>query len=707
MSFLKKLGSAVVNAGIYGSKQGIVNGILQATTNAYEDYILSVDAVGFHGGASISSLDMSNSVVVHANKIVTVNDLSNKSELVKSAKSGAYEIKTELSNKKIPDNESQTLADSLKLPEWGYDMFINERSSFQKGLGGPTGDPGYFYFKIFFDFSTHYGLFGGILNGSDAYDGSVNTAIKYLHMCKENYRQERLLDRINALEKFAKILSFINSQAPWFFKGISGLDKANIPQLKDFSQEKSIEIECLEDAIDMRLTTLMDLYRYAAYDDLHNKEIIPENLRKFDMSVMVYAAPLKYFHTAMASTTSSAGYKKFNSNNYAEMPSFKLYTFMNCEIALDSLGSMIPASMTNEKPFQMGKGRIKINYDNVVVHNMNEFNRILFGTTGIYYDEYYHYKDSDKEYELSSEHTQEERYKMLAKALDPSSKTHFDTTSNKFKEVIDASEAIAHTNLTKLTGLSLGNIYSYESKIGGDYWKYKLGREYNVNRSSIQDLGKNFLIKLFDSHYTPSSRLFKSYQTGEHISDNGWLPGYGEKAVRSQYWLDKVMVLKKRQEPLKSGYSQWVDTMTRRPSWSEVLDGITYNNYGPVLKKVMASSYAPGRNIAGEISKTGWIQGAKETAVETRYWKAKIEHLRRHKVLNVGSTQINNPVSKLRALQQATDTTQIDTKKELASGSAPGRIGRDLKPATPSLPSTATRKDELIGQLLEQGSRVS
>ena len=79
-------------------------------------------------------------------------------------------------------------------------------------------------------------------------------------------------ERMRALIKFVKTLSYINCNAPWFFKSIKGLDKAGNPVVNEFSKEKNIEIECNVDAIDMRLSTLLDLYRFVCYDDFSNKE---------------------------------------------------------------------------------------------------------------------------------------------------------------------------------------------------------------------------------------------------------------------------------------------------------------------------------------------------------------------------------------------------------------------------------------------------
>ena len=254
----------------------------------------------------------------------------------------------------------------MYIPEYGYDVFLNERTIFQKGLHNFFGAPSYFYFKIFFKFDTNHGLFGGILNNEDFGLNGYNSAIGYLNSLlystpgnsstknvEMNYRF-LLEDRIRALIKFTNTLSYINCTAPWFFKGVKGLDKANTPQQGDYSKDKTISIDCNLESIDMRLNTLFDLYKFVCYDDVSNKEIIPDNLRKFDMCIMIFQSPIKKLHTAIQQGNTVTGMPNTNLNENNFM-GFKLFEFLGCEFDVTTLGSMIPGDMNNEKPFEMGK----------------------------------------------------------------------------------------------------------------------------------------------------------------------------------------------------------------------------------------------------------------------------------------------------------------------------------------------------------------
>lgn len=277
---------------------------------------------------------------------------------------------------------------NFKVPQWGYEHFVTELDNFRKGITSLTGEPGWFYFKIFFHFDDTYGLMGSVLTNKDS---KLNTAYNYLYNRgnTNSYKSDNLLARSISLKRFIHYLSFINSETPWFFDKINGLDKAGV-LLNDFSKEKVIEISCLEDAIDMRLTTLFYMYQYACYDEINQKEIIPENLRKFNMSIILYHVPVRMFNTAISTQNGvNITSKSLHGNpltDYSGRMSYKLYTFKGCEFDLESILGVTPASLDNSKPFNLGKSLIKIKYDKCFTHIMNEWEQIMIGPDGIYFD---------------------------------------------------------------------------------------------------------------------------------------------------------------------------------------------------------------------------------------------------------------------------------------------------------------------------------
>lgn len=430
-----------------------------------------------------------------------------------SAKKSSYNVY------KINNKDKDKIADYLlpKLPDWTYADFINERAVWQKGLSSILDEPAWFYFKIFFDFDTNHGLFGGLLN-SKYLHGATNSAAKYLYSVKDIHKHAKPLDRINALYKLASILSYINTNAPWYFKSINGLNKAIYSGVEDFSQEKSIEIETLPDAIDMRLSTLMSLYKYACFDNILSKEIIPENLRKFNLTIILFQSPLRYLHTSYITQqnaefmgintnsipfankllgfnkkSSKVNYKSMNETNskgFADMMSMKIISLYGCEISKESLGAMIPGSISNDTPFQLGKNTIKITFTSATEHTMNEFYAMMFGSDGFYFNQYSNFQVDDfNGYVNKLANTWNEqlsRYEALSDTVgnlaQGGSILGIIDAPKTYKEAIDATEAImngigeSNNMLTSLgTNFALGllgssmNTNAPQGNIYGDY----------------------------------------------------------------------------------------------------------------------------------------------------------------------------------------------------------------------------------------------
>lgn len=322
----------------------------------------------------------------------------------KGSKEARTEIETTLSSNKEKNivNASvyhkEDIDLSFSFPDWTYGDWVNERNVWQRGLYSFGGEPNWFYFKIFFKFQTQHGLLGGLLNDTDVME-TTNSAGKFLKLANETYDKSKLLDRLIALKKFASILSRIQTHTPWFFKSVKGLDKASYTGT-EFGKEKSIELSTSGDSVDLRLTTLFELYKFACYDDINHREIIPENLRKFEMSVLIYSSPISFLHDSLTydnkqrkfkSVLSSSGVENKDSAEqvFNNTLSYKIYTFKNCEFVLPEIGSLMPNDVNNEAPFKLADGSVlKITYDKCYVHTSNELMGMMFGSDGFYYNQY-------------------------------------------------------------------------------------------------------------------------------------------------------------------------------------------------------------------------------------------------------------------------------------------------------------------------------
>ena len=403
-------------------------------------------------------------------------------------------------------NTDQTLLD---VPAWGYKDFINERVSFQKGLDSIATQPAWLYFKLFFKFDSSYGLLGGIMQSSDGSKFAANnTAIQYLTR-NSNKTNDNMEGRKIALIKFVRSLSYISSNAPWFFKSVKDVNNALNMNLDNLTAEKSIEIECSEEATDLRLLTLMDFYKYAAYDAINQKEILPENLRKFDLDVVVFQSPIRYLQTSTRDLKGrTTVYKNLNSANMTDRMSFKLFSFQGCEIDYSTLNTMLPQSFSNQAPFQSSP-TFKIKYDRVYQHNQNEFAKILFGDSGFLWNqngiEKYisngegapniksnpnnnqTNKSENKDGSVNTELDDHEnkRHKMMQYAID--NKYYYNPASQTYKTLVDASESTISAAMMLIDGnAGLGNLYGEAASVGSTF--KSIGKN---AKKAYKDLWKN------------------------------------------------------------------------------------------------------------------------------------------------------------------------------------------------------------------------
>ncbi len=142
-------------------------------------------------------------------------------------------------------------------------------------------DPTYLGFKLFFLFDQPE---SGLLSEKPL----LNTACGYLDRIGDKVRKGYLIS-------FVRLLKRINSETPWFFQSIEGLDEAwkHLYQESSYSpliKDKKITINCLDESIDLRITALMDLYRKACFDWEYRREIVPLNLRRFKVAIYCYEA---------------------------------------------------------------------------------------------------------------------------------------------------------------------------------------------------------------------------------------------------------------------------------------------------------------------------------------------------------------------------------------------------------------------------------
>lgn len=203
----------------------------------------------------------------------------------------------------------------IQLGEKNYNSLYNILRAYRRSGGNADtmvgefnrfDNPGTLYFRIFFDFQT------GLLDCVNRYDLGKNaklsqdeiwnddviirnSALNYLTINNE-------WERADMLRNFINLLSNISTYSPWYFMSIDGLnevldrteytaDSFMLPELK------TVSIKCMPDASDQRIGTLLDLYRAICYSQQLHKEIVPANLRRFNMYIYIFPANTRGIHT--------------------------------------------------------------------------------------------------------------------------------------------------------------------------------------------------------------------------------------------------------------------------------------------------------------------------------------------------------------------------------------------------------------------------
>lgn len=127
-------------------------------------------------------------------------------------------------------------------------------------------------FKLFFHFDSPSGLL--------ADEQYINSALAYLKRIGH-------MNRFSMLQRFIMLLSKINSYCPWMFQSISGLQELYMMPFSNVYRNTNLDIKTLE-TIDGKMTSLFQMYRFIAWDDLRGVWVLPPNLRRFSMSIYIY-----------------------------------------------------------------------------------------------------------------------------------------------------------------------------------------------------------------------------------------------------------------------------------------------------------------------------------------------------------------------------------------------------------------------------------
>jgi len=148
-------------------------------------------------------------------------------------------------------------------------------------------------------------------------DVTYYSAYNYLLEREANFPGGDTQRRAQALRQFQKLLQEINTNSPWFFQSIEGLNtldkisKSGFQDQEDVdtfdpqrTRDKTLTINCLE-SLNLRISALADLYNQATFDADNMRYLVPRNLRKFTMWIFVTEIR-NFFKTSRLTASSTA-----------------------------------------------------------------------------------------------------------------------------------------------------------------------------------------------------------------------------------------------------------------------------------------------------------------------------------------------------------------------------------------------------------------
>lgn len=268
-----------------------------------------------------------------------------------------------------------------------YRTIQNDRENFRRAgtVGGGEfnilDQPTTKFFKIFFYFDNGNPV--GLLDptwiriksgegdlGKDLYN--YNTAWSYLIMNDE-------IERAEILQQFVTLLSNINTFSPWYFSTVEGIDQAltrKVTTERDFKIEETrqkIVIKCLPDALDDRIGTLLDMYRSIVWSWKYKREVLPANLRKFDMGILIFDdSMLPFSHYIDSDDEKQDAFYMHSKTPELYGRSYKYIEFHNCELNYDS-SAVGYGSMNNLTGVTEVNYNLEILFDDVYENRYNEF----------------------------------------------------------------------------------------------------------------------------------------------------------------------------------------------------------------------------------------------------------------------------------------------------------------------------------------------
>ena len=194
-------------------------------------------------------------------------------------------------------------------------------------------DPTYLTFSLDFVFDALFNETVGMY-ASPLLMGTGDNSAPEADACAETYlRARNLLPQLMRLNKFKQLLWNVSTKMPWYFQTIKGVEKlwTNASNMAEGqkAREAVLEVTTLE-SIDLKMSYLAELYRKAVYDGVYMRELVPDNMRWFQLNL--YVAEFRHITSfENISNGTPAQILKANQDYFANNATFFKFECYQCE----------------------------------------------------------------------------------------------------------------------------------------------------------------------------------------------------------------------------------------------------------------------------------------------------------------------------------------------------------------------------------------
>lgn len=219
-------------------------------------------------------------------------------------------------------------------------------------------DPLTLNFKILINYDKPYGLF--------APEETIDSALGFLKRSGQTVRYELLKNWIDIFKIVVKDFDFL-------LLSVENLEIIQNAKPADiFTEEDKISLT-LRETSDMLIQSLIVNWRQIWYDDIRGVEVLPANLRRFDMSILLFSSGyynMLFYDNNYGTDTIEKNIfptvrkldnKNFNINSASKFNHI-LYNLGDCTIDNDETGKPFVGSVLNEQNSDFIKNNITLNF---------------------------------------------------------------------------------------------------------------------------------------------------------------------------------------------------------------------------------------------------------------------------------------------------------------------------------------------------------